>query len=599
MRTIRSGSQFLGMCLVFAWLAVVGCDGGDNNAANPAVNAPPATVPTTNDGLNIQSAEPSDDTAVIHPDQRLAVQFNQPLNVSTVNDTTIRVIDPTGAQIPGTITVDVVNNIVLFTPQIHFTANTAYRMEITQGITSATGIALTNNVAFNFRTGPRTTPPAPQIVTPPTNTITVSNKEKIRVQFSEATIDATTCNSDTIRLRSADGAAVPATITFDQSTNTVIVTPQVQLETNTEYHVEVTSGVKSLADVSISNTTDIRVVMTDTEEAPDDEVAPQIVSTMPANNTQNIARDVVIEVRFDQAMDVMTLIAATIQLHTEAGAIVPITLHYDGPTKTLHITPNALLEANAIYRLTLGTGITASTGVPLRQSVLVTFTTAAEVVVPPNIVTTTPSNNAVDVPVNIALRVQFDQVMDTTTLTDATLLLRKADGTAVSTSIAYDATSNTVTITPTARLETNTLYQLTITTNVKNSLGVAIPAEVMVDFTTAAEDLTLPPEVTATSPTEGATSVPIDSHLTVQLNQAMDASTLVDPNLRLSEAESGAAVAADIAYNSNTRLVTITPTAALTTSTRYRLEVTTGVKNSAGVALANPVAVTFTTAEEM
>ena len=76
--------------------------------------------------------------------------------------------------------------------------------------------------------------------------------------------------------------------------------------------------------------------------------------------------------------------------------------------------------------------------------------------------------------------------MDPSTLTTANVTLRSAAGTAVSGTVAYDATSRTATLTPSGALAPTTQYVATVKAAAKASDGTAMTGDVSWTFTTAA-----------------------------------------------------------------------------------------------------------------
>ena len=100
-----------------------------------------------------------------------------------------------------------------------------------------------------------------------------------------------------------------------------------------------------------------------------------------------------------------------------------------------------------------------------------------------------------------------------------------------------------------------------------------------------------------TSPVNAATGVATNSTVTVTFSEAMDATTITSSTFRLSGV--AGAVNATVSYDTTTRVATLTPSAALSSSTVYTATVSggaNGVKNPAGNALAADASWSFATA---
>ena len=97
-----------------------------------------------------------------------------------------------------------------------------------------------------------------------------------------------------------------------------------------------------------------------------------------------------------------------------------------------------------------------------------------------------------------------------------------------------------------------------------------------------------PPTVTAKTPANGATGVGTATVVTATFSEAIDDFTVFFGGFRLRD-PSDAVVNANVTYNRDTFVATLTPTAPLAPSTTYTATVSQVVKDMAGNALASPV----------
>ncbi|WP_406694367.1 N,N-dimethylformamidase beta subunit family domain-containing protein [Singulisphaera sp. Ch08] len=101
-----------------------------------------------------------------------------------------------------------------------------------------------------------------------------------------------------------------------------------------------------------------------------------------------------------------------------------------------------------------------------------------------------------------------------------------------------------------------------------------------------------PPTVGATTPASNAPGVAVSTNVTAQFSEAIDPTTVTTASFEL-RGPNNALMAATVAYNSDTRIVTLNPTTDLAMATTYTARVkggSTGVKDLAG----NPLAADFT-----
>ncbi|MDI1231727.1 MAG: DUF4082 domain-containing protein [Methylobacter sp.] len=105
---------------------------------------------------------------------------------------------------------------------------------------------------------------------------------------------------------------------------------------------------------------------------------------------------------------------------------------------------------------------------------------------------------------------------------------------------------------------------------------------------------TTPPTVMSTFPANGATGVIQQSTVTATFSESVDSATVTTSNFQL-QAGSNPPVSATVSYDASTRTARLTPSTLLADSTIYTARILTGIKDSAGNALAAPYTWSFTT----
>jgi len=140
---------------------------------------------------------------------------------------------------------------------------------------------------------------------------------------------------------------------------------------------------------------------------------------------------------------------------------------------------NGVDGANGVYRYG-GGGFPANTFQSSNYWVDVVFDTNANDTTPPTIAARAPSPNATGVPVSVKPTVTFNEPV---TASSITMSLSKG-GSAVSGSVAYDAASQTATLTPVAALQYSSAYTVSVS-GARDQAGNAMPSPVTWSFTTA------------------------------------------------------------------------------------------------------------------
>lgn len=213
---------------------------------------------------------------------------------------------------------------------------------------------------------PRDTTP-PQIVTVTPTRDDTALDATITVLFSEA-MNATSASAAFSSSPAIDCAVV---ITVD----TLTCEPRQPLELRETYTITISTAASDTAGNSLVEGRTFRF----TTVAPDDSVPPTVVSTRPANNTQDVARNANISVTFSETMDTDSVTAAF-----ASEPAINCNFTFNAAEDTLICATTASLADNTSYTVTIGEDATDIAGNPLPAPFAFTFTTFSEVVIPPD-----------------------------------------------------------------------------------------------------------------------------------------------------------------------------------------------------------------------
>jgi molybdopterin converting factor small subunit len=368
-------------------------------------------------------------------------------------------------------------------------------------------------------------------------------------------------------------------VSYDATGKVATLTPSAALGSNTTYTANLTTAIKAGDGVALAS--NVSWTFTTVNGA------PTVTAKTPADTATGVATSVNPTATFSRAMDATTITASSFTLTPSGGSPIAATVSYDATGKVATLAPAAALVTNTTYTATLTTAIKAADDVALASSVSWSFTTVNGA---PTVTAKSPADTATGVATSVNPTATFSRAMDATTITTSSFTLTPNGGSPVAATVAYNSTTNVATLTPSAALANNTTYTATLTTTIKASDGVALASAVSWSFTTA----TGAPTVTAKTPADAATGVATSIAPTATFSRAMDATTLTSSTFTLAPT-GGPAVAATVSYNSTTNVATLTPSAALASSTTYVATLTTGVKASDGVALTSAVTWSFTT----
>jgi hypothetical protein len=120
---------------------------------------------------------------------------------------------------------------------------------------------------------------------------------------------------------------------------------------------------------------------------------------------------------------------------------------------------------------------------------------------PPTIVTTTPLDGAVDVPVSPVVTAVFSERMDSASINTTSFTLTDG-GSTVAATVTYDIPTMTATLAPVGPLNLATSYTATVSVAMTDLAGNALTADTDWVFTTEASDTVAPDTSISTGPTE-------------------------------------------------------------------------------------------------
>jgi hypothetical protein len=191
-----------------------------------------------------------------------------------------------------------------------------------------------------------------------------------------------TINSATFKLTGPGATAVSGLLAYAAIGNTLTFTPTANLAPSTLYTATITTGAQNLAGTALAS----NFVWTFTTGTGTATIAPELVSTVPANSATNVPLNQAISATFTEAMNPLTITTATFQVTGPGGTAIAGTVSYDAINFIATFTPSALLTASSNYIATITSGATDLTGNPLGTTGAPNpwhFTTGSAVLPPP------------------------------------------------------------------------------------------------------------------------------------------------------------------------------------------------------------------------
>lgn len=206
----------------------------------------------------------------------------------------------------------------------------------------------------------------------------------------------------------------------------------------------------------------------------------------------------------------------------------------------------------------------------------------------PLVISTIPSNGAINVPIDQVISVTFNKQMRTSTITNASFTVEGSSPIDGTITFEENASGTTAKFTPSSDLIEDTTYTGRIKATVKDLDGNALQVAYVWNFTTG---LIIRPIVLATDPIDDATGVPLNKVVTATFSEAMNPLSINDATFSLMNG----LTEVPVTFEYFGALVTFKPTVNLLPNSTYTVTLSSSVQNLSGVSMVSDYEWTFTT----
>ena len=456
--------------------ALAGC--GGSQAPILGAGGPPPRAPAVISVLPLANA-----VAVPVTTRTLTVNFSKAMDASTLNATSFTLACPAGTPVAGgVVSYTAANQSATLTlpAPANLPSSTLCTATLSTDIKDQDGIALDNAFVWTFGTADAIAPTVTATLN--ANGATgVALNTKVGATFSEA-MDASTVNASTFLFQQG-ATPVPGIVAY--SGVSAVFTPTSPLASNTRYTATLTTGAKDLAGNALANP----YVWSWSTGLLADTTAPLVVATLNANGATGVALNAKAGVTFSEAMDPLTVNAATFTFKQGAVA-VPGAVSYSGVNAVF--SPSSHLAPSTTYTGTITTGAKDLAGNALAAAFIWNWTTGAAVdSTAPVVILVNPASFATNVAVGSSANASFNKAMDPLTINSANFAIAGVTG-----SVSYDSNSKIASFVPASPLATGTTFTATVSggaAGVKDLSGNAMLASKVWTFTTAAIPVVLNP----------------------------------------------------------------------------------------------------------
>jgi hypothetical protein len=303
---------------------------------------------------------------------KISVTFSEPMDPATISVSTFSVND--GALgISGTVQYVESSKMAVFTPATSLNSILTYTCTVKKGAKDLNGNGIEPEYTWIFQPGGGTDPAGPTVssVYPANGTPDAGINTAVTVTFNES-IDPSSVDSSMLRLEEAGAGPVSGTVTYIDSSRTVLFEPASDLAPSKLHSAVVAAGIRDMA----GNTLAPDYGWSFTTAALSDTTPPTIVSFDPGNGDVDVGAGENITVDFSEFMNSDTINSTTLRVTT---GMLPVTgtVSYNPSTNRATFDPQSNLRYFTLYTVSVSTDVKDAAGNPLSSGASWTFMTGS------------------------------------------------------------------------------------------------------------------------------------------------------------------------------------------------------------------------------
>ena len=334
------------------WTTYTATVSGAENSSGVAMTAPVTWSFTTDPAppeVTVESPASGATAALVS--SPITAAFNEAVQASTISFT---LTNSSGSSVAGTVTYNSSNDTATLTPGSALAYATTYTATVS-GAKDTVGDSMPVPFTWMFTTAAG---PAVSSESPAPGATVIAASAPVTATFDQP-VQASTIS---FTLKNTSGSTVPATVSYNSSTNVATLTPSAALAYNTTYTATV-SGAQNSSGVAMSSA--FAWSFTTASSG-----APIVTSETPASGTINVPPASALTATFNEAVQASTI---SFSLVNPAGTSVPGTVSYNTATYTATFTPTASLAMDTVFTAKVS-GAQSNSGVPMTTPASWSFT---------------------------------------------------------------------------------------------------------------------------------------------------------------------------------------------------------------------------------
>jgi len=392
-------------------------------------------------------------------------------------------------------------------------------------------------------------------------------------------------NEDTIsnvKVKYDDDTLINSTQIYNSVTKTLTITPTEAFKEGSWVYVTLDGGIKDI----LGNEVDFTVYEFSFRTFSPDIVSPTVLEYTPNNADVTFSPfNKAIEIKMSEVINPNNL-NEFIELY-QGDNLIPISIDYNSTTNIISLqSENTLLQDLNGYTIKLYEGLNDLANNSILPTELSFFITSPDQTKPFVLSYSPNESSSIFAPYSEVITIQMSESLDTNSIVGNVNLYRSLSTSPISTSITYNQENNSINITPTSSLFSDS-YTIKLSNGIQDLAGNAILDK---DLLFTVSDPNVAPTIVSHSPTNGAINVDITNNSALfNFSEAMNQSSAVLGTTVI--ITNG--VSYNVTWNSSTQLkVALNPA---TTGDNITIALTTGIKDSSGKSMESSFTISFVT----
>jgi YD repeat-containing protein len=493
-------------------------------------------------------------------------------------------VSANGQNVPGVGALSSNGLNISFTPAAQLAPSTTFKIAI-GGFTDYAGNTLTPFTS-TFTTGTTADTSAPFVVSynPPNASTGVATSTNVVVTFSKPINPLTVSSSTMLVYQQSTGNHIPGTYSVDNISGPGGIATFTPVSPFPGASVIVVSlgGIQDFAGNNNQGSSESFTTSGAGVTPP-----PVVTSVTPTNGSTNLGLNTVVSLTFSKPLNPSTISNNTFALFNGTQRL-GISVGYAQDQRT--VTLSAGLPNGATITVVATSGVMDLDGNALTDFQSTFTTVQVSNGTRPSIIGQRPGNGTTQIPVISPVTLFVNRSLDPTTIASAFHV--SENGVLKTGSVQLSANGQSIDFLPAVQFANNAYIQVFIDSTALDTFGHALNGY-QGAFTTAQDLTTTAPTITRTTP-GNSTTPSSNPAIEIEFSKPLDPSTVNSTNITLRFSANSQVVAANVTLTTP-NVIRITPSSGLFPNFNYFYQITTAVKDTTGLALANTASYFFAT----